>query len=428
MAARAETTLAGPEHAALRRLARAIHRRFPVAPLHDFDALQAALLESRGFRRLFAAPDASDAFGRSEAWDAATPDAVRLLRIPVFTTAMHPQATAAVPLDTPGALADFLGVSGTELDWLADLQGRNERPGEREGVRHYRVVLIRGRGAGARPRCLEVPKGRLRALQRKLLRAILDPVPVHAAATAFHSGASVIDHAARHAGREIVVRIDLKQFFPSITRARVEAVFAGLGYPRAVARLLAGLCTHRTRDPAVLPESRARFRVPHLPQGAPTSPALSNLVARRLDVRLTALAETFGATYSRYADDLTFSGDAPLVRDRDRLVSRVFEIVCDEGFEPNPRKTLRMRAGRAQRVTGLVVNAHPNVPRAEYDRLKAILHRCCTDGAEAQNRDAHPDFRAHLLGRIAWVAATNPRRGEKLRAAFARIDWSSPGA
>jgi len=163
---------------------------------------------------------------------------------------------------------------------------------------------------------------------------------------------------------------------------------------------------------------RAALRRPHLPQGAPTSPALANLCAFRLDLRLHAYCGRVGARYTRYADDLAISGGPQLRRQADRLVEAVGRLAADEGFRLNPAKTrVQGRAGR-QGVTGLVVNGRPNLPRAEYDALKAVLHNAARTGLEAQNRAGHRDVRAHLAGRIAWMHAVHPVRAARLRAAL----------
>ncbi|MDP1847890.1 MAG: hypothetical protein Q8K79_08865, partial [Solirubrobacteraceae bacterium] len=135
------------------------------------------------------------------------------------------------------------------------------------------------------------------------------------------------------------------------------------------------------------------------------------------------LAAALGATYTRYADDLTLSGGSLLHARAAGVRTRVTRIAAEEGFTVNDRKSALMtRAGR-QRVCGIVVNDHPNVPRDEYDRLRAILHNAARHGPAAENRAGVPDFRAHLLGRIGWVESVNPARGAKLRARFARIAW-----
>ena len=167
------------------------------------------------------------------------------------------------------------------------------------------------------------------------------------------------------------------------------------------------------------------WRARHLPQGAPTSPALANLVAYRLDVRLHALAQKLGATYTRYADDLAFSGDQRLERAAKRLQVLVGVIAAEEGFELHFRKSRFMRQGVRQQLAGVVVNVRPNLKRKAYDELKATLYNCARQGPESQNRAGHADFRRHLAGRIAYVKMLHPERGAKLQALFERIVWDA---
>lgn len=162
---------------------------------------------------------------------------------------------------------------------------------------------------------------------------------------------------------------------------------------------------------------------PHLPQGAPTSPALANLCAYRMDCRLAGLAKRFGATYTRYADDLTFSGDHELRRTQLRLRKWVIRVVTEEGFTLNAAKTRVKSQSDRQTVTGLVVNVKPNVRRRDFDLLKAILTNCVRHGPASQNRDKLPHYRAHLQGRVAFVASIHAVHGAKLRAIFDRIAW-----
>ncbi|MGF1626261.1 MAG: reverse transcriptase family protein [Alphaproteobacteria bacterium] len=319
---------------------------------------------------------------------------------------------------TPRAMAESLSLTLPELIWLADTDGRVAR--RREATRrHYHVASIGKAGGGCR--LIEAPKRRLRAIQREILTEILDRVAPHAAATAYAKGRSVIDGAARHAGEEVVLTMDLRRFFQSIPARRVHALFRCLGYPPAVARLLTGLTTTRTFVTGVAPEDRMRLRVPHLPQGAPTSPALANLCTGRLDRRLAGLSRRLDVTYTRYADDLAFSGEDVLRKDWVRR--QIAGIVADEGFAVAAEKTRCMRASQRQAVTGIVVNRGVNMRRTEYDRLKAMLTNCARHGPTTQNLAGHPAFRQHLDGRITWVEQLNPRRGAKLRAIFDRIAW-----
>jgi hypothetical protein len=289
-------------------------------------------------------------------------------------------------------------------------------------LRHYIYRWQRGRSG--KPRLLESPKARLKAIQRRLLRELLDRVPPHDTVHGYRRGRSVVSYVTPHAGRRIILHMDLRDFFPSVTASRVHALFRRAGYPVAVARLLTGLCTNAT-PPDVLREGggAARFRSPHLPQGAPTSPALANLCAYRLDCRLSGLARALGADYTRYADDLVFSGDERVERSARRLHVMVCRLALEEGFEVHTRKTQFLRRGVRQRVAGVVVNVRPNIDRREYDRLKAILCNCVRHGPASQNRDGIADFRAHLWGRVGYTTMVNPRRGRRLRELFERVRW-----
>ena len=332
---------------------------------------------------------------------------------------------------TVADLADWLGVLPDALERYADADGRLARPGQ--GLfRHYTCHWLAKRSGGKR--LIEAPKPRLKRLQRRILHGILDQVPPHPDAFGFVRGRNCLQGAARHAGEEVVISLDLKDFFVSVPASRVHALFRSLGFPWAVARLMTGLCTVTTPvevRAALPPDQRHRalpgraLAGPHLPQGAPTSPALANLTARRFDIRLAALARHMEAAYSRYADDITFSGPRRIAFEGGVPLAEIAgEIAEDEGFTLNGAKTRVQRQGTRQIVTGLVVNQHLNLRRGAFDRLKATLHNCRLHGPESQNRDGKRDFMAHLDGRIAWVEAINLRRGSRLRAIFEQIDWS----
>jgi hypothetical protein len=160
-----------------------------------------------------------------------------------------------------------------------------------------------------------------------------------------------------------------------------------------------------------------------LPQGAPTSPALANLCAYRADCRLAGLAKSAGAEYTRYADDLAFSGGEAFARSVERFSTHAAAILIEEGFTVNHRKTRIMRQGVRQHLAGLAVNRRANVIRADFDRLKATLTNCIRLGPESQNREAHRNFRSHLDGRIGFVETINPAKGKRLRRLFEEIRW-----
>jgi hypothetical protein len=336
-------------------------------------------------------------------------------------------------LDTRADLATLLGLEDARLDWLADIRGL-ERTVESEQLRNYRYAWLPRQAAP--PRLIEGPKSMLKAAQRRVLREVLDWIPAHETAHGFVPGRSARSHAAAHAGAAVVLRLDLEDYFASVTAGRVYGIFRTVGYPEAVAYALMALCTNvvpraewgalpRPPEPLLRAHWRLgrRLATPHLPQGAPTSPALASLATFSLDRRLSGLADAFGARYTRYADDLAFSGDAELAPRAGRLATLAGEIARDEGFLLNEAKTRVMPRSTRQRLCGIVVNEHPNVTRAEYDRLKAILHDATRNGPAAANRGGHPNFRAHLLGRIVWVEQLNPARGRRLRERFAAIGW-----
>jgi len=335
------------------------------------------------------------------------------------------------PIETPGALAEWLGITIDELLWFADLRGLRCRKSSQQ-LRHYHYrILIKRSGA---VRLIEAPKARLKALQKQILTQILNKVPPHPAAHGFLKGRSIKSFAAPHAGKRVVVRMDLRDFFPTIGAARIQSFFRTAGYPDSVADLLAGICTNTAPhdvwdrpgldvDRALLRDARDLYSRPHLPQGAPTSPALANLCAYRVDCRLAGLASAAAADYSRYADDLAFSGNDQFDSCAERFSIHVAVILHEEGFAVHHRKTRIMRQGVRQHLAGLVANEHVNVMRPDFDRLKAILTNCARHGPSGQNRDGHPRFRAHLEGRVAFVAMINPAKGQRLRKILQRINW-----
>ncbi|WP_347312572.1 reverse transcriptase family protein [Defluviimonas sp. SAOS-178_SWC] len=315
-------------------------------------------------------------------------------------------------LDNVDMLATWLGLPARQLVRFADLNALSALSGSHFAI-HYRHHLIPRKSGGLR--LIEEPKPLLKRLQRRVLHGILDLVPAHPASFGFVPGRNCIGAAARHAGEAVVIAFDLADFFPSIAASRVYGLFRAIGYPRGVARDLAGLCTTRTpREVAQTPglPMPANLTGRHLPQGAPTSPALANLCANALDRRLAGLAASLDAIYTRYADDLSFSGDRRIVPILTRTVP---DIVVEEGFRLNPGKTRIMTAAGRQSVTGITVNQHVNLARADYDRLKAVIHHL---GRPGDPRRDDPAFLAHLSGRIGWVEQVNPARGLKLRAHF----------
>jgi hypothetical protein len=318
-------------------------------------------------------------------------------------------------LATAAEVASAIGISTGELAWLTYHRGAAT-------IDHYHRFELPKRSGGTR--VIAAPKGRLRVAQEWLLATVLDPLPVHPAAMAFRPGRSIVQNAAAHAARAVVARIDLEGFFPSITFRRVKGLFESFGYNEGVATLLALLATEPPRAPVTVAGaaggSSARFYVSlgarRLPQGACTSPAITNLLCRRLDARLAGVAAGLQFAYTRYADDLVFSH-----ADRDAPVGELLvfarEIVTEEGFRVNEAKTRVMRPQHRQSVTGLVVNGTPAIARPDLRRFRAFLHQCETEGLPAVTERLGRSALAYAAGYLAYVAMVSPGRAARLREA-----------
>jgi RNA-directed DNA polymerase len=328
-------------------------------------------------------------------------------------------------LTTPEDLAAFFNLKLGRLAWLTHRFDEGGRPA-RERDAHYHFHWLRKRQGGHR--LIESPKQTLRDVQQQILREILDKVPPHPAAHGFVRGRSIKTNAAPHVGRRVLLKIDLQNFYPSVKYSRVVAIFRSLGYPREIALWLARLTTSAIPAGIAFPEGDAaavRTYTPrHLPQGACTSPALANLSAFALDTRLAGLARAYDVEYTRYADDMTFSGSGRFIPALKEFIPLASAIIRDERFTVHRSKRKVVRSNQRQMVAGVVVNARPNISRQQYDVLKAILHNCVRHGPASQNRQQHPEFAAHLLGRIAHVSHLNAARGAKLRTLYEKIDWS----
>jgi hypothetical protein len=328
----------------------------------------------------------------------------------------------------------------------------------RQGRRHtswcnYVLRVIPKKSGGQR--ILMAPLESTKSIQRRICTTIIDKLPLNEAVHGFRANHDILSNASVHVGKSVVVCMDISDFFPSFTFRRVSGYLRWLGYSRGIANLIAGLTTNRITDcqfatgkgheglrhgpknemwetngehlqelPQVVRQESELHRHPILPQGAPTSPGIANAIVWRMDKRLTALARKFGGDYTRYADDLTFSGFEKMAKHAKLIVALVEKIVHTEGLEINTKKTRIMRKGRQQRVTGVVVNKQTNASRRDFDLLKAVLHNCMKKGPSTQNRSNHPNFKEHLRGRVAHVAHIGPERGAKLKKLFDAIDWS----
>jgi RNA-directed DNA polymerase len=289
---------------------------------------------------------------------------------------------------------------------------------EQERASHYVCFAVRKRGGGER--LIYAPKRRLKALQRRLHDLLVRRLPVSAHAHGFVTGRSIITNAAPHVGKAVVLKFDIKDCFPTIHFGRVRGLLLALGYSYPLATTLAVLMTEAPRQPFEI--GGALYNVPIGPrvcvQGAPTSPGLCNAVMLKLDRRLAGLAKAQGFAYTRYADDLTFSGDKEEAVDR--LLAWVPRIVEAEGFALNASKTRIMRHGGRQTVTGVIVNKSAGVSRQERRRVRAEIHRLSQSTAAPER-----SVTQRLRGKLAYLNMLNPLTAAPLLAAFAR--WSGRG-
>ena len=311
-------------------------------------------------------------------------------------------------LNTFVDIARWLELEPAQLQWLAY---------HREALKteHYSRFEIPKRNGGTR--IISSPKPALKQAQNVILRQILDRLEYHSAATAFRPGLSIVDNAQRHIGANVVVKMDLKDFFPSIRFDVVRDLYMHLGYNGGVATVLALLCTESPRAQMTL-DGQTHFVAlgpRSLPQGASTSPSLANQAAMFLDIRLSALAEKTSWVYSRYADDLVFSSSAEDAAPH-RLLRMVSSIIKELGFEVNSSKTRVMRAPNRQTVTGLLVNDSVKLTKKDSKRIRAFMHQCRTKGLAKMSAELGKDAFNVARGYYSYIHMVNPAAAEKMLA------------
>ena len=305
-------------------------------------------------------------------------------------------------------LAKHMGITINELRFLCFQRDVST-------ISHYQRFAIPKKSGGER--IISAPMPRLKRAQYWLLGNILDRVPATDSAHGFVKTRNILSNALPHVGKRVVVNLDLENFFPSISYPRVKGVYRKLGYSEEVATLCALLSTEAPTAAYELDGQRyfVKTGTAALPQGAPTSPALSNVICRRLDKRLRGAAAKLGFAYSRYADDLTFSSaDADGLAIK-KLLWRVRKIIDSEGLKIHPGKTQVMRRHQRQEVTGVVVNERPNVCREELRNFRALLFQIDKDGPDGKRWREGSLFNS-IEGYANFVAMVNPEKGRPLQA------------
>ncbi len=305
-------------------------------------------------------------------------------------------------------LANAMGTTVGELRFLAFAR-------RVATTSHYQRFHLPKKTGGFR--LISAPMPRLKRTQGWILHHLLEQVAVHDAAHGFRRGRSIVSNAQPHVGADVVVNVDLKDFFPTITYPRVRGMFRKLGYSEALATLLALICTEPEVDDIQL-DGRTYYVTcseRFLPQGAPTSPAITNIICRGMDARLTHTAEQLGFAYTRYADDITFSGSGDASCNVGRALRRIRYVVDDEGFQVHPDKTRIFRRSRRQEVTGLVVNRRVNVSRKVLRNFRATLYQIRRDGPAGKRWGNSDDVIASIEGFANFVAMVDAEKGAKFQ-------------
>jgi RNA-directed DNA polymerase len=258
------------------------------------------------------------------------------------------------------------------------------------------------------PRQLFVPDALLKKIQRNILRHVIEPLPVSDYATAYRKGGGILRNAAVHVGQETVLTLDIKDFFSSISFSMVyRYAFPSSLFPPSMRTLLTHLCCYND----------------YLPQGAPTSAAISNLVMKRFDERMGRWCKAKQIAYSRYCDDMAFSGcfNAPL------LIDKVNGILAEMGFELNQTKIHLKTRHQRQLVTGIVTNIKAQTPVSYRKALRQQLYYCRKYGVKSHIRHVTPineaitanaemKYLLQMLGKVNYILQVNPADREFLAA------------
>ena len=325
------------------------------------------------------------------------------------------QAYGLPVCETPEQIASAMGISVGQLRFLAFSRHTST-------ISHYIRFKIPKKTGGER--LISAPMPRLKNAQHWILVNILEKLELHDAAHGFRRDRSIVSNAQPHVGADVIINFDLKDFFPSISYKRVKGLFQSFGYSEAAATIFGLLCTQAQVEEVELDGKTYYVATTdrHLPQGSPASPAITNLLCRRLDRRLMGMAENLGFVYTRYADDLTFSASGESLCNICNILRRTESIVAHEGFTINEQKTRILRGKSSQlEVTGIVVNERPNISKKELKRFRATLYQIEKDGLEGKHWGNSSDVMASIQGFANFVAMVNPEKGAEFQEQVQRI-------
>ncbi len=288
-------------------------------------------------------------------------------------------------------------------------------------VSHYKQFQIPKKAGGFRK--ISAPMPKLKLAQHWILENILNKLPVHINAHGFALQKSISSNAAPHIKKDVLVNIDLKDFFPSIHYPRVKGMFRALGYNEKIATVLALICTESETDEVELDNIKYYVKSGNraLPQGAPTSPAITNYLCRRMDARFTGLAKKYNFEYTRYADDLTFSCISYKADEFKKFLGFVKKTIKSENFTIHPDKFKVLRKGSKQEVTGIVVNEKLSIEKKKLKNFRATLYQVEKNGLEGRNWNYSTNFLASLKGYANFINQVDPIKGKLYTARVNKI-------
>ncbi len=279
-------------------------------------------------------------------------------------------------------------------------------------INHYHTFEAAKKSGGKRK--IAAPKAKLKEVQTWILENILYKIPYNDEAHGFIKERSIVTNANPHLNKDIVINIDLKDFFPTITHKRVKGLFHKMGYSEQLSTILSLLCTYADTDEINLDgityyvQSSER----KLPQGSPASPAISNLIVYKMDKKINGLAKKLNFTYTRYADDMSFSTTKENSANVSKLLYFSKKIIESEGFTIHPDKIHIMRKGMQQKVTGVVVNEKLNVDRIQLRKFRALLHDIEINGWKDQKWGKAIHLINAIDGYINYIYMVNPEKGK----------------
>lgn len=288
-------------------------------------------------------------------------------------------------------------------------------------IQHYHTFEVSKKSGGKRK--ISTPKPKLKELQAWILETILQKIPNTNEAHGFVKERSIVTNAKPHLEQDIVINIDLKDFFPTITHKRVKGLFHKMGYSEQIATILSLLCTYSEVDEIDLDGVTYYVQTGErkLPQGAPTSPAISNLVVYKMDKKISGLAKKLNFTYTRYADDMSFSTSNDNADNVSRLLFFIKKIILSEGFTIHPDKIHLMRNGMQKKVTGVVVNEKLNIERIQLKKFRALLHNINKNGWKDQQWGKAIHLINAIEGYINYVVMVNPEKGAQFKNSLSEI-------